>query len=184
MTTPSNTEGGAKTKKRQLYEVGDYITRDDWVKMKVVATIDGDKTNRLYGLWHPKKNAIMWETEFQLYKNKVKRTNFSTDKWKGLKSGQMVLLGAKDSMDYGQVIAVVGEAVMLSLVPMKRKEKEHFEDIAKQLEDLTDGDITVEQMEAMAGVTDTATEAYKTAGNKWFTFEQLEYMHWEPVMDE
>lgn len=184
MSATTTAEGDSSKTERPLYKVGDYITRPDYVKFKVVAVIADNPANPLYGLWHPKKNDIIWETQFMTMRDKLKRTTFDVRRWSSLAAGDLVNAGERGKSSVVTVIARVGDAVMLSMQPTPRKVKQSLDRIAAQIEELSDGEVTVDDIKKVAGLNDSPSEAFKSTGDKWFTLEQLEYMNWEPLIGD
>lgn len=162
------------------YAVGDYVTRPDWVLLGVETAIDGEVP--LYGLYNPRTNNIDWHTEYELDdKEVVKASPPNFDLWASIEVGEMVRTG-NDQSGYAKVIARTGDLVMISITPLTKTEKDRFESLASQLEDLTDGTISKDEVKKKLDLPKSTSAAYKTP-SKWRTVRQLALMNWELIRE-
>jgi hypothetical protein len=186
--SPKTAAGAKAGKPKPKYKVGDYLTADDSVIMRVDAVIADDPYNPLYGVSHEKRpdrekdTLLQWATEYELDHNPpVYHITPEWDKWAKVKAGDLIHVGTSIDKGYVKVLARVGNLVMLSSKPTTRKEKESLNRIAGQIEDLTDGKVTKIEITKTIGkdMELTTSEAHKTANSYWWTTEQLARMHWE-----
>lgn len=183
------------------YAVGDYISGKDLVFGEILAALDGDFP--CYLMYSPKSKDNNWQTEIVLDKLGFKKATPEWDKYKNIKPGDM--LHQKHDKGAGhmhRVLARVADQVLLSHVPIQKKETEKQKALRAQLSELADdfekagedskvnihmGDLKeslkVSEIGRLAEEFITGRNAYDVAGD-WMSVRDLTLMHWELLVTD
>lgn len=172
-----------KATKKPKFKVGDYVTRPDWVYLRVVAALPSDNT--LYALVnYTKKPALQWLTEFEVEQWQLKLAKPDFECWKNIAVGDMIQIRDNDHSHYRKVLARIGDAVMLSEAPVSKKQRDTLDKLAAQVEELTSGVVEKEELLSGVNLPMNTVAAYKTADAKWTTVDVLAHMHWTLIRQD
>lgn len=187
MAKASKTSSGA-VQKSTLYKVGDYLTANDRVFIKIIAVIDSGM-GPMYGVLTPKhSDHIHWKSQYELDSDNLYRSEPDFAGFKQLKAGDILRIGQDEkSSTYVTVLARVDDAVLLSSTPDKRLAerllkldkfmKEATEEIGVELTDFLD-EKDLRDFKRVG----SQLHASKIVGD-WQPVETLALMHWDIIKE-
>lgn len=176
------------------YEVGDYLAHQESVYLEVLDVVAGSSSGEtVYELrYHnimlkDKGESATWETEHELDVQGLEKREPDFEKWKSVKPGEFVRMSPLPSATIIKVINRRGDDVMLSETPLPKKLRRDvvaaMDKLSSQIEELTDGDLTTEDMDRMKpmivnSIGKSSTNSYKSAHGRWHTVHELALMNW------
>lgn len=165
------------------FKKGDYIAQPQSIILPVEAAIEASPGGDvLYALFNHKTNALNWHSEFELVSDGFEVVTPDFDLWRSIKVGEMIKTGLTDERGYVRVLVRLEDLVMYSMEPLTQKQRKSLDDLASKLEELTDGELTKQDVKAeikqFMPFADTSAAAYKTASGTWRRVEQLALMNW------
>lgn len=168
----------------ETYAVGEYVTADDWIYLKVIAVIPNDG-NPIYGVVNQKsKKKIQWHSQAEFNHSNTYKGTPDFAFWNTIAPGDMVRIGVTPDRAYVKVLARVGDAVLLSMTPSTRKERETYDKLTSQIEELTDGAIEKKELQRSQYLPQSVNEAHSFAANEWMSTTSLALMHWTLIKED
>lgn len=177
--------------KSTKFKVGDYITASDKVFLKIIAVVDSGM-GAMYYLYNPrpdlKGDNYRWESQYELDEQKLVVGVPDYEGANKLQAGDILNLGSPEAVNYSTVLARVGNAVLISQTPDKKKAdmllklddamKEMSSEFGEMASSLLD-----DEQRAQVKKMKSSIHASKTAG-EWWDVERIALMNWQILGEE
>lgn len=177
------------------FKIGDYISADDTILIKIVAVMQEEKDKSIYPIYalsSSKMENIKWVTEYELEKKNFKKAlppDF--EKFRKIKSGDVLKIECihkgKNQTEYKYVIARVGDVCLLSRSPEKEMVQE-INKLSEQIAELTEGQINIledlsDDVKTSLKETESSLHNSKVADD-WYHVDFLATLNWEIISEE